>query len=50
MKAGTLMPPQGGQPRQWSQKRLTESTSAAVNDLLTLFARYGVLETKVTQD
>ena len=50
LKAGTLMPPQGARPRQWSQERMHERTGAAVNNLLALFARHGVLEAQVLED
>lgn len=50
LKAGILMPPQGVRPDQWSRERLHERTGAAVNSLLALFARHGVLEAQVIED
>jgi hypothetical protein len=44
------MPPKDIQPRQWSAERLRERTGTAVNNLLGLFARYGVLETSIIED
>ena len=41
-----LLPPEGIQPRQWSRERLRERTAAAVRNLLAVFSRYGVLETR----
>jgi hypothetical protein len=42
--AGLLAPPQGVQPQQWPRERLEERTRFAVTELLSLFARYGILE------
>jgi len=47
LQAGALLPPDGVQPSQWLQERLRERTFAAVDNLLGLFARYGILENRV---
>lgn len=49
LKAGVLMPPGEVQTRQWSEERLRQHTFAAVENLLGLFARYGVLETRIEE-
>jgi len=50
LAAGALLPPQGVQPERWSSERLLERVRAAVKDLLSLFARYGVLEAEIRID
>jgi hypothetical protein len=50
LKTGDLSPPEGVQPRQWSEEHLHRRTLAAVDNLLRLFARYGVLETLLKED
>ncbi len=50
LKSGALMPPDGVQPRQWKQERLDQGTLAAVDNLLGLFSRYGVLETRIEEE
>jgi methyltransferase-like protein len=44
LTAGDLMPPRGVQPKQWSRERLIERTRSAAADLISLFARHGVLK------
>lgn len=49
LRAGTLTPPDGVKPRHWPEARLRQRTLAAVNNLLGMFARYGVLETSIRE-